>query len=210
MLRERDANFATGGVWRGVARSATPSRQIPTRCRPSDSASPDAHATPIPPPLRDAMRILRGVAQALADADTDLRADLYSFGVLAYEPFCGRLRFDAHTSQEMFAAHLTVVPPRVPERRPDVPPEVDRLTREPASRWHAHLAALRLPCPYGRLGACRRSRLRPRRLVGPPVPMGPCHVSRQFSRPPRGPIHQACPRTRGGAGDTPRTSRPIH
>jgi dienelactone hydrolase len=60
--------------------------------------------------------------QALASPDVDLRADLYAFGVLAYEMLAGQLPFAGPTAQAVMAAHVTQRPRPVLELRQDVPP----------------------------------------------------------------------------------------
>ncbi len=60
--------------------------------------------------------------QAAADPNVDHRADLYAFGVLAYEMLTGRLPFSGPTAQAVLAAHLTERPQPVLELRADVPP----------------------------------------------------------------------------------------
>jgi len=78
--------------------------------------------------------------QALGDAAVDARADIYAWGVVAYELMTGQHPFGARTSsQAMVAAHLSEVAPSLATRTPDVPPVladlVDRaLRKDPAER----------------------------------------------------------------------------
>ncbi|MGE0353616.1 MAG: protein kinase [Gemmatimonadales bacterium] len=60
--------------------------------------------------------------QAAADPATDHRADLYAFGVVAYEMLAGRTPFAGRSGQALLAAHLTERPPPITEVRPDTPP----------------------------------------------------------------------------------------
>ena len=62
--------------------------------------------------------------QAMGDPGTDHRADIYSFGCLAYEVFTGTTPFPEPTSHQVIAAHVSQVPRRVTELRAEVPPSV--------------------------------------------------------------------------------------
>jgi tRNA A-37 threonylcarbamoyl transferase component Bud32/tetratricopeptide (TPR) repeat protein len=59
--------------------------------------------------------------QAAGDPATDSRADLYSFGCMAYEALTGRPPFTATTPHKLLAAHMTETPQHVSELRPDTP-----------------------------------------------------------------------------------------
>lgn len=59
--------------------------------------------------------------QAAADPATDHRADIYSFGIMAYEMLTGQVPFKSKTPQALLAAQLTAMPPPIPARRTDVP-----------------------------------------------------------------------------------------
>ena len=68
--------------------------------------------------------------QAAGDPATDSRADIYSFGCLAYELLSGRPPFVAKTPQKLLAAHMSETPVAVSELRPDTPPLLaDLVTR---------------------------------------------------------------------------------
>ncbi|HEY5086677.1 MAG TPA: serine/threonine-protein kinase, partial [Gemmatimonadaceae bacterium] len=66
--------------------------------------------------------------QALGDPGTDQRADIYAWGVVAWEllggahPFAGR-----STMQALITAHVTEQPPSLSERRPAVPEALSAL-----------------------------------------------------------------------------------
>ena len=60
--------------------------------------------------------------QAAGDPSTDHRADIYSFGCLAYEMLAGRPPFVARTPQKLLAAHMGETPVPIAELRPDTPP----------------------------------------------------------------------------------------
>ena len=60
--------------------------------------------------------------QAAADPSTDHRADIYSFGCLAYELLAGRPPFAAMSPRKLLAAHMGERPQPIAELRPDTPP----------------------------------------------------------------------------------------
>jgi len=59
--------------------------------------------------------------QATADPGTDHRADIYSFGAMAYELLTGITPFVARSPQAMLAAHVTQKPMHIHERNRAVP-----------------------------------------------------------------------------------------
>jgi tetratricopeptide (TPR) repeat protein len=65
--------------------------------------------------------------QAAADPATDHRADIYSFGCLAYEVITGRPPFLAKSPQKLLAAQMGEIPQSVSELRPDVPAPLAQL-----------------------------------------------------------------------------------
>jgi serine/threonine-protein kinase len=65
--------------------------------------------------------------QAAADPDTDGRADIYSFGIMAYEMLTGQVPFKSKTPQALLAAQLTATPAPIPVLRTDVPAALARL-----------------------------------------------------------------------------------
>ncbi len=58
--------------------------------------------------------------QAAGDSDTDHRADIYAFGVMAYEMFAGHPPFQAESPARVVAAHLMEKPREISELRPDL------------------------------------------------------------------------------------------
>ena len=68
--------------------------------------------------------------QAAADPATDHRADLYSFGIMAYEILTGRVPFTSKTPQALLAAQLTATPPPMGGLRADVPAALARLVMQ--------------------------------------------------------------------------------
>jgi serine/threonine protein kinase len=77
--------------------------------------------------------------QAAADPDVDCRADIYAFGVMAYEMLAGRPPFCDLSPRKLLAAHLSQPPEPIRARRPDTPPVLADLVmrclaKEPADR----------------------------------------------------------------------------
>jgi Tol biopolymer transport system component len=60
--------------------------------------------------------------QASADPKVDQRADIYSFGCVAYEMLAGSSPFAGRPPQQILAAHVTEAPEPVLKRRTTVPP----------------------------------------------------------------------------------------
>ena len=65
--------------------------------------------------------------QVAGDEATDHRADIYAFGVLAYELLTGTPPFVRRTPQALFAAHLTEAPEAITRRRTTLPAPVAEL-----------------------------------------------------------------------------------
>jgi tRNA A-37 threonylcarbamoyl transferase component Bud32 len=61
--------------------------------------------------------------------DVDMRADVYSLGVMAFEMFAGQPPFDAPTTMDLVAKHLHEAPPR-PSKLAPRPAVLDRLLTE--------------------------------------------------------------------------------
>src|SRR4029079_86736 len=77
--------------------------------------------------------------QATADPGIDHRADIYAFGVLAYELLTGQPPFAGRTPQNLLAAHVTDVPEPITTRRASLPPALAALVmrcleKRPADR----------------------------------------------------------------------------
>jgi eukaryotic-like serine/threonine-protein kinase len=59
--------------------------------------------------------------QAAADPAIDHRADIYSFGILAYEMLTGDTPFSGRSPHQLLAAHISEAPEPIQRRRPSVP-----------------------------------------------------------------------------------------
>ena len=65
--------------------------------------------------------------QASADPAVDHRADIYAFGVMAYEFLTGQPPFSGRTPQGLLAAHVTESPEFITRRRTTIPPALGAL-----------------------------------------------------------------------------------
>ena len=77
--------------------------------------------------------------QAAGDPDVDHRADIYSFGCMAYEMLSGQAPFGNRTPQRLLAAHMSEAPRALGDVRADVPPSLAALVmrcleKEPSAR----------------------------------------------------------------------------
>src|SRR5579885_293729 len=77
--------------------------------------------------------------QAAGDPNVDARADIYAFGVMAYELLAGRTPFHGRTPQRVLAAHLSETPQPIAELRFDTPAPLAELVmrclaKEPTAR----------------------------------------------------------------------------
>ncbi len=65
--------------------------------------------------------------QAAGDPEVDARADLYAFGILAYELLTASTPFGGRDAAQLLRAHLIETPPPLAGRRPEVPPALAAL-----------------------------------------------------------------------------------
>jgi serine/threonine protein kinase len=68
--------------------------------------------------------------QASGQSQIDHRADIYAFGVVAYEILAGTPPFKGDTGPVIMAAHLTTTPEPLLARRPDVPARLANLVMQ--------------------------------------------------------------------------------
>jgi serine/threonine protein kinase len=89
--------------------------------------------------------------EQISGQPTDARTDIYSLGCMLYEALTGHRPFERDVDAAIIYAHLSGPPPSVSARRPDLPPEVDRvvaaaMATDPDDRYptcHDLVAALR-------------------------------------------------------------------
>lgn len=67
--------------------------------------------------------------QATCSPDVDQRADIYSFGCVAFELLTGQPPFQKRDAQAMLVAHVVEPPPVARLRHPDIPRELAELVR---------------------------------------------------------------------------------
>ena len=68
--------------------------------------------------------------QGMADPRMDQRADIYAFGVVAYELLAGRTPFQGRSPQATLAAHVTETPEAVERLRAAAPPALSALVMQ--------------------------------------------------------------------------------
>ena len=78
--------------------------------------------------------------EQLEGREPDVRADIYSSGVLLYEVFTGKLPFTAPTDVELLMKHLKEPPPPPSAHWPEIPPRLEAillrcLAKDPAARY---------------------------------------------------------------------------
>jgi TolB-like protein/tRNA A-37 threonylcarbamoyl transferase component Bud32/Tfp pilus assembly protein PilF len=78
--------------------------------------------------------------QAVGDV-VDHRADLYAWGVVAYELLAGAHPFPGRHAQALIAAHLTVAPPPLAAARADLPPALVSLVHRCLAKAPEHRPA---------------------------------------------------------------------
>jgi eukaryotic-like serine/threonine-protein kinase len=95
--------------------------------------------------------------QAIADPHMDHRADVYAWGVLAYECLTGAPPFADRTVQQTIAAHISETPEDVTHLRPDTPAPLEEivmraLQKRPADRQQSAGAIVEALDDLGPLG----------------------------------------------------------
>jgi serine/threonine-protein kinase len=116
--------------------------------------------------------------QVAGDRSIDHRADLYSFGVVAYEMLAGRPPFSGTSAQRLLAQHLAEAPVPLGERCPDCPPVVTHLVmqcleklpeRRPESMRDVLAVLDGATTPAGTLARIRQRVTRRQRIAGQAV-----------------------------------------
>ena len=171
VLLAGDAAVVTDfGIAKALVAAVTDSDERPEPGRATDVQTLSAVGTTIGTPAYMAPE------QASGDPRVDLRADVYAWGVLAYELLGGAHPFaDRTTRQDLLAAHLSAAPQPLSDAAPEVPPAVSALvmrclekdrTRRPQSAREISDALAIIGTPPNRRVAMWRARLRaPRTLL---------------------------------------------
>ncbi|MBI3791256.1 MAG: protein kinase, partial [Gemmatimonadetes bacterium] len=124
LLTEASATVADFGIGKALSASATQAGADGTLTGLGTAVGTPAYVAP---------------EQAAGDAGTDHRADLYSFGVLAYEMLAGAPPFAGRTPRETLAAVMSEAPRALRAVRPDGPAPLAELVmrclaKDPAAR----------------------------------------------------------------------------
>ena len=141
LTKEGDALVADFGVARGLAAARGDGAELGAGLDAELSAAhgvdrEDGHGVDGTAELTDRTLVLgtptyMAPEQVSGGAGVDHRADLYAFGVLAYELLTGAPPFTGRPRHELLAAHLSERPEPLADRRPDLPTAlaslVDRL-----------------------------------------------------------------------------------
>lgn len=80
--------------------------------------------------------------QAAGESEVDARGDIYSLGAVAFFALAGRPPFQAKTTGQLLAAHLSTPPPRVTDVCPDAPADLAAiiarcLSKDPVDRFQS-------------------------------------------------------------------------
>ena len=142
--------------------------------------------------------------QATADPHVDHRADIYSFGCVAYELLAGSSPFAGRPPQQLLSAHVTETPQAISSRRPAVPPALAALVMKclekragdrPQSANELIAALDSIATPSGgtaptsaRLAAAPRARGRRRGLAVLAILVGAASISLWLRRTPFTPL----------------------
>jgi serine/threonine-protein kinase len=138
--------------------------------------------------------------QAAGDPATDHRADVYAFGVLAYELLAGRAPFTGRPPSEVLAAHIAELPQPIEMLRADVPPALAALVMsclakrpidrpQTAADVRSAIESLATPGAGTVIGPAVRRRRSARRAVGLTVAAALAIVAGMVAFSRRGPAH---------------------
>jgi serine/threonine protein kinase/tetratricopeptide (TPR) repeat protein len=137
--------------------------------------------------------------QAVGDLATDHRADIYSFGCLAYELFAGHPPFHDVPMQEMISAHVRTAPIPLADVSAAVPVSVSRLVarcleKKPAARPQRAqelLTELDAAQTTGPNAIIRRRRRLPRAVLATPAIAGFALIGYEATRDRAAPLATA-------------------
>lgn len=109
--------------------------------------------------------------QAAADPATDLRADIYAFGAVAYEMLAGHAPFAGRSPQAMLAAHATESPRSIAALRPATPARLADLVmrcleKRPGDRPQSAAEILRVLDAVGTSGDASPATIVARHFIG--------------------------------------------